>query len=143
MFSTGAITPPRPSVSKRWLHISRAASKSRGLSSIIPPDCESGIELNCSPPPVLPIWPDANFVGNSALGRASSGKLFWDDEAVHRASGQGRSLLFYRRLSFDDFAVRCRRAAAEHDGCGAGFSGLRARCERIDFLSQVRSAVGD
>src|SRR5882762_9399018 len=47
----------------------------------------------------------ANPIRHTTLGRLTSRKLFRDDEAGHRAAGEGRGVLFHRRLSFDDFPL--------------------------------------
>src|SRR5437870_204221 len=90
-----------------------------------------------TPPSALDTRTHANFIGYPAFGRAAPGQLFWHDEAGHRIAGQGRSFLFYRRLSLDDVAVRCRGAAPQRPGCRLGFFGLRAGPKEINFLSAI------
>src|SRR6266513_3744426 len=61
----------------------------------------------------------ANFVGHSAFGRATSRKLFRDDEAGPGASRTRRGVLFHRELPLDDVAVRRRGTPPKHAGGGA------------------------
>src|SRR4051812_42355689 len=86
---------------------------------------------------------DENIIGNTALGRASFGKLFWDDEACHRTSSPGRRLLFYRELSFDDVALRSAATAAKYARCGPRFSRLWAGPKEIGIFSAIGCVRSD
>src|SRR5437867_1390986 len=76
----------------------------------------------------------ANFIRHPTLGRASSGQLFRHDETCHRVAGKRRSLLFHRRLSFDDLTFRSCRPTPEYSGCRTGLSCLRPGSEKGGFF---------
>ena len=48
-----------------------------------------------------------NTLWYTAIRRPPCGELFWNDEAVDRASGSRRRVLLHRGLSFHDLALRC------------------------------------
>ena len=48
-----------------------------------------------------------NTLWYTAIRHPPRGELFWDDEAVNRASGSRGRVLLHRGLSFHDLALRC------------------------------------
>src|ERR1035438_6712369 len=87
-------------------------------------------------------FPDAHLIRHTAFGLFASWQLLRDDEARHRASGEGPHLLLYCELSFDDLAGGPRRTPPEYARCGARLPRLRPRSTEDGILPPVRRAGG-